>query len=148
MHDNSRRAVVMLLSSTLKILLEGNLCFTNTAPKLSKHPGTWTSLKHTVLRMMYISYSRVEKCCLLQKLISQSFPAGFPFVQFVFNSAPLRIIKGYVLITNEMHNSCNQFLFHSFLSALHVSNDSSRSSSAARHNILYNTVWYNRTVTW
>ena len=30
----------------------------------------------------------------------------------------------------------NQFLFHSFLSALHVSNESSRSSSEARHNIL------------
>ena len=42
-----------------------------------------------------------------------------------------------VLMTNEMHNSCNQFLFHSFLSALHVSSESSRSSSAARHNILY-----------
>ena len=48
-----------------------------------------------------------------------------------------------VLITNEMHNSYNQFLFHS-LSALHVANDSSRSSSAARHNILYYTVWCNR----
>ena len=35
-------------------------------------------------------------------------------------------------------------LFHSFLSALYVSNESSRSSSAARHNILYYTVWYNR----
>ena len=44
-----------------------------------------------------------------------------------------------VLITNEMHNSSNQFLFHSFLSALHVSNESSRSSSGARHNILYYT---------
>ena len=50
-----------------------------------------------------------------------------------------------VLITNEMHNSYNQFLlFHSFLSALHVSNESSRSSSGARHNILYYTVWYNQ----
>ena len=38
-----------------------------------------------------------------------------------------------VLMTNEMHNSYNQFLFHSFLSALHVSNESSRSSSGARH---------------
>ena len=34
----------------------------------------------------------------------------------------------------------NQFLFHIFLSALHVSNESSRSSSGARHNILYYTV--------
>ena len=49
-----------------------------------------------------------------------------------------------VLMTNEMHKSYNQFLFHSFLSALHVSNESSRSSSGARHNILYCTVWYNR----
>ena len=43
-----------------------------------------------------------------------------------------------------MHNSYNQFLFHSFLSAVHVSNESSRSSAGARHNILYYTVWYNR----
>ena len=28
-------------------------------------------------------------------------------------------------MTNEMHNSYNQFLFHSFLSAVHVSNESS-----------------------
>ena len=34
------------------------------------------------------------------------------------------------------------FLFHSFLSALHVSNESIRSSSGARHNILCNTVYY------
>ena len=38
-------------------------------------------------------------------------------------------------MTNEMHNSYNQFLFHSFLSAVHISNESSRSSSGARHNI-------------
>ena len=36
-----------------------------------------------------------------------------------------------VLITNEMHNSYNQFLLHSFLRAPHVSNESSRSSSGA-----------------
>ena len=42
-------------------------------------------------------------------------------------------------MTNEMHNSYNRFLFRSFLSALHVSNESSRSSSGARHNILYYT---------
>jgi hypothetical protein len=42
-----------------------------------------------------------------------------------------------VNITNQMHNSYNQFLFHSFLSALHVSNESSRSSSGARYSILY-----------
>ena len=51
-------------------------------------------------------------------------------------------------MTNEMHSSYNQVLFHSFLSALHVSNESSSSSAAAaaaaRHNILYYTVWYNR----
>ena len=52
--------------------------------------------------------------------------------------------KYNVLITSEMHDSFNQLLFLSFLSALHVSNESSRSSSAARHNILYYTVWYNR----
>ena len=49
-----------------------------------------------------------------------------------------------VLINNEMHNSYNQFLFHSILSALHVSSESSRSSSGARHNILYIQFWYNR----
>ena len=42
-----------------------------------------------------------------------------------------------------MHNSYNQFLSQ-FLSALHVSKESSRSSSAAWHNALYYTVWYNR----
>ena len=42
-------------------------------------------------------------------------------------------------MTNEMHNSYNQYLFHSFVSALHVSNESSRSSSGACHNILYYT---------
>ena len=31
-----------------------------------------------------------------------------------------------------------------FLSALHVSNESSRSSSGVRRNILYYIVWYNR----
>ena len=49
-----------------------------------------------------------------------------------------------VLMTNGMHSSYNQFLFHSFLSALRVSNESSRSPSWARHNILYYTVCYNR----
>ena len=47
-----------------------------------------------------------------------------------------------VLMT-EMHNSYYEFLFHGFLSALHVSNESSLSSSRARRNILYYTVWYN-----
>jgi hypothetical protein len=50
-----------------------------------------------------------------------------------------------VLITKGMHNSYNQFVFHSFVSALHVSNESSRSSSGAQHNILYYIVWYNHT---
>ena len=40
-----------------------------------------------------------------------------------------------VLMTNEMYNSYNQFLFHIFLSDLHVSNESSRSSSGALHNV-------------
>ena len=39
-------------------------------------------------------------------------------------------------MTNEMHNSYNQFLFHSFLSALRVSNKSSLSSSGAQNNVL------------
>ena len=43
-------------------------------------------------------------------------------------------------MTNEMHISYNQFLFHSFLSALYVKNESSLSSSGAQHNILYYTV--------
>ena len=42
----------------------------------------------------------------------------------------------------EMHNSYNKFLFRTFLSALHVSNESSPSSSGARHNILHYTVYY------
>ena len=54
------------------------------------------------------------------------------------------VLKHNVSMTNEMHNSYNQFLFHRFLSALHASNESSRSSSGARHNILYYAVWYNR----
>ena len=49
-----------------------------------------------------------------------------------------------VLITNGMYSSYNQFLFHSFLSALHVSNESSRSSSGGQHNTLYYTVGYKR----
>ena len=49
-----------------------------------------------------------------------------------------------MLMTNEMHNSYNQFYFTVFLSALHVSNESSHSSSGARHTILCYTVWYNR----
>ena len=49
-----------------------------------------------------------------------------------------------MLMTKEMHNSYNQFLFHSPSSALHVSNESSHSSLGAQHNILYYTVWYNR----
>ena len=49
-------------------------------------------------------------------------------------------INWNVLINNEMHSSYNHFLFHSFLSAVHVSNEFSRSSSVARQNILYYTV--------
>ena len=56
----------------------------------------------------------------------------------------MNILFKKVLITNEMHNYYNKFLFHSFLSALHVSNEPSRSSSGARHNMLYYKVWYNR----
>jgi hypothetical protein len=48
-----------------------------------------------------------------------------------------------VLMNNEMQNSYI-YLLNSFLSALHVSNESSRSSSGAEHNILYYTVLYNR----
>ena len=39
-----------------------------------------------------------------------------------------------VLMTNQMHNSYNQFFIPQFLSALHVSNES---SLHPRHNILY-----------
>ena len=48
-----------------------------------------------------------------------------------------------VLMTNEMHNSYNQFYSTVFV-CLHISNESSRSSSGARHNILHYTIWYNR----
>ena len=52
------------------------------------------------------------------------------------------IITVSVLITNEMHNSYNHFFIPEFFSsAVHVSNESSRSSSGARHNVLYYTVW-------
>ena len=48
-------------------------------------------------------------------------------------------------MTNYVHNSFYQFCSTLFyLSALQVSNESIRSSSGARHNILYYTVWYNR----
>ena len=53
--------------------------------------------------------------------------------QTLCSNCKIRSING----TNEMYNSYNQLLFHSFLPALHVSNKSSRSSSGARHNILY-----------
>ena len=39
-----------------------------------------------------------------------------------------------------MHNFYNQFLFHIFLSALHVSSESLRPSSGAQRNVLYYTV--------
>ena len=48
-------------------------------------------------------------------------------------------------MTNEIHNSCNQFFILRFLSALHVSNEFSRSSSGAQYNVpivLCNTVHY------
>ena len=49
---------------------------------------------------------------------------------------------------NDQRNA--QFLWSifipRFLSALHVSNESSSSSSGARYNILYYTVWYNRAI--
>ena len=63
---------------------------------------------------------------------------------FFYFSSVFEIVISNVLMTNEMHISYNQFLFHSFLSPLHVSNESSRSSSGARHNILCYAVWYNR----
>ena len=43
-------------------------------------------------------------------------------------------------MTNEMHNSYTQFLFHIFVSALHVSKESSRSLSGAQNDVLYYTV--------
>ena len=45
------------------------------------------------------------------------------------------------LITNEMHSSYNQSLFHSFLSALHVSNVSSRSKHVEQTKKLWNKNW-------
>ena len=41
----------------------------------------------------------------------------------------------YVLMTNEIHRFLLSVFYSTFLSALHVSNQSSRSSSGARHNI-------------
>ena len=63
----------------------------------------------------------------------------FGFVKMSLLSLP-KPAKDKVLMTNEMHNSYNKFSFHSFMSAAHVSNKSSRSSSGARYNILYYTV--------
>ena len=45
-----------------------------------------------------------------------------------------------VLMTNEVHSSYNQFYSTVLCLLLHVSNESSRSSSGAQHNILYYTV--------
>ena len=54
-----------------------------------------------------------------------------------------KVTHSNVLMTNEMHNSYNQFLFRNFfLSVLHVSKEASRSSSGARHNVLCSTVYY------
>ena len=50
----------------------------------------------------------------------------------------------FVLMTNRCTIIIINFYSTVFLFALHVSNESSRSSSGARHNILYYTVWYNR----
>ena len=61
-------------------------------------------------------------------------------VQKMFRMGPIWLPGSNVLMTNEMHNSYNQFLFHNFLSALHVSNESNHSSSGPRSNILYYTV--------
>jgi hypothetical protein len=43
--------------------------------------------------------------------------------------AMTKVNHNNVLITNEMHNSYNKFYFYSTVFALHVSNESSRSSS-------------------
>ena len=60
----------------------------------------------------------------------------------VLNLFEVKIALNKVLMTNEMHNSYNQFLFHSFMFALHVSKETSRSSAAALYNIPCNTVHY------
>ena len=44
-----------------------------------------------------------------------------------FTHLMMQTLHFIVLVTNEIHSSYNQFLFHSFLSALRVSNESSRS---------------------
>ena len=83
--------------------------------------------------------------CLPQNLVVRSCghgkePSSYSkFGQFVW-CCVYRASYRNVLMSNEMHNSYNKFLFHSLLSALRVSNESSRSSSGARHNILYYTV--------
>ena len=53
---------------------------------------------------------------------------------------------GYKQCVNDQRDAqyLPSVLFDSFSSVLHVSNESSRSSSGARHNILYYAVWYNR----
>ena len=64
---------------------------------------------------------------------------------FLRNKMVSVIFRSYHVHRIELiliHNSYNKFLFHRFLSVLHVSNESSRSSSGARHNILRNTIYY------
>ena len=119
---------------------------------------------------------RLRICCLSDNFIictlcgqrTPLFTEGFlvlTVVHVLFMSVSQEAVKGHQIcwlrrpglwttmttlslwfITNEMHNSYNQFLFYSFLSALCVSNESSRSLSEARHNILYYTVWYSRAI--
>ena len=53
--------------------------------------------------------------------------------------------RSKALMTNEMHNSVIINFIPQFLSAVHVSNEFSRSSSRAQNNVLFYTVRYNRT---
>ena len=90
---NLRRAVLMPLPSTLKNSARGG--------------GTCAShyVNYQDICVLEINWSLefLEGCifcavwlktCLLQKQISQFFPAIFPFVQSVISTAPLCIMKG------------------------------------------------------
>ena len=75
-----------------------------------------------------------------QKVVKyQENRAGLNCIYTIYTYLYIYNIYCNVLITNETHNSYNQFLFHSFLSALHVSNESYHQE----HGIIYCITQYN-----
>ena len=91
--------------------------------------------EHAKIVMLFIHFHLIYR--LLSLTVIYNHAILFDFSNFSYE----RYLKFMwnVLITNKMHNSYNQFLllflFHSFA---YILNESSRSSSEAWHNILYN----------